>query len=482
MSTLPANTPTRMLINGAWVGGSEGETDVTDPSTNSTITTVPRAGEADALTAIDAAYRAQPLWAARPPRERGEVLRKAFELMIERREEIAYLMSLENGKALPDARAEVTYAAEFLRWFSEEAVRIGGENRVAPSGAYSIVTNRLPVGVCYLITPWNFPAAMATRKIGPALAAGCTVILKPASETPLTALLIGSILQEAGADPGVVNIITTDHPGPVSDVIMHDDRVRKISFTGSTQVGRILLKQAADKILRTSMELGGNGPFIVCEDADLDAAIDGAMLAKMRNGGQACTAVNRFFVHESVADEFSKRLSARMGQLVVGAGTDEKTQLGPMINLKAVEKMNALVDDALGKGAARILGDPNGVPVAGCYYPATVLDHVTAAAEIMNEEVFGPVAAIVRVTSDDQALELANRTDYGLAGYIFSRDVGKAMRLAKRLEVGMVGINRGLLSDPAAPFGGLKQSGMGREGGFEGIDEYLETQYISVVL
>lgn len=479
---LPANTPTRMLINGQWVGGAEGETEVTDPATNTTITTVPRAGQADALAAIEAAHRAQPLWAARAPRERGEVLRRAFELMIERREEIAYLMSLENGKALPDARAEVTYAAEFFRWFSEEAVRISGENRTAPSGAYSIVTNRLPVGVCYLITPWNFPAAMATRKIGPALAAGCTVILKPASETPLTALVVASILQEAGADPGVVNVITSDQPGPISEFIMHDDRVRKISFTGSTQVGKILLKQAADKVLRTSMELGGNGPFIVCDDADLDLAIDGAMLAKMRNGGQACTAVNRFFVHESIADEFAKRLSARMAQLVVGAGTDEKTQLGPMINIKAVEKMNSLVNDALAKGAARILGDPDGVPVAGCYYPATVLDHVTSAAEIMNEEVFGPVAAIVRVSSDEQALELANRTDYGLAGYIFSRDVGKALRLARRLEVGMVGINRGLLSDPAAPFGGLKESGMGREGGFEGIEEYLETQYVSVTL
>lgn len=474
--------PTRMLINGAWVDGADGEVEVHDPSTNATITTVPRASVADALSAVSAAYAAQPKWAARPPRERAEILRKAFELMIDRREEIAHLMSLENGKALPDARAEVTYAAEFLRWFSEEAVRIGGENRLAPSGAYSILTNPLPVGVCYLITPWNFPAAMATRKIGPALAAGCTVILKPAAETPLTALLIGQIFQEAGVDAGVVNIITTDKPGPVSEAIINDDRIRKISFTGSTQIGRLLLKQAADKVLRTSMELGGNGPFIVCEDADLDAALEGAMLAKMRNGGQACTAVNRFFVHESIADDFAKRLSERMGALVVGPGTDEKTQLGPMINTKAVEKMNSLVDDALGKGATRVLGDPKGVPVEGCYYPATVLDRVSASSLIMSEEVFGPVAAIVRVKSDDQAIELANQTEYGLAGYIFSRDVAKAMKLAKRLEVGMVGINRGLVSDPAAPFGGVKQSGLGREGGFEGIEEYLETQYISVVL
>ena len=471
-----------MLIDGAWVDGDDGAVDVLDPATNTVITQVPRAGVASAQAAVNAAAAAQPKWAARAPRERGEILRRAFELMIERREQIAYLMSLENGKALPDARAEVTYAAEFLRWFSEEAVRIGGENRIAPSGAYSIVTNRLPVGVCYLITPWNFPAAMATRKIGPALAAGCTVILKPAAETPLTALLVGEILQEAGVDPGVVNIITTDKPAVVSEVIMNDERVRKISFTGSTQIGKLLLKQAADKVMRTSMELGGNGPFIVCEDADLDLAIEGAMLAKMRNGGQACTAVNRFFVNDSIADQFAKRLSERMGALVVGAGTDEKTQLGPMINEKAVLKMNSLVDDALGKGADRILGDPNGVPVQGCYYPATVLDRVSPAADIMNEEVFGPVAAIVRVKSDQEALELANRTEYGLAGYIFSRDVAKAIRLAKGLEVGMVGINRGLVSDPAAPFGGVKESGLGREGGFEGIDEYLETQYISVVL
>lgn len=471
-----------MLINGQWVEGSDGAVDVHDPATNQTITQVPRAGVSDAERAVAAASVAQPGWAAKPPRERGEVLRRAFELMIERREQIAYLMSLENGKALPDARAEVTYAAEFLRWFSEEAVRIGGENRIAPSGAYSIVTNRLPVGVCYLITPWNFPAAMATRKIGPALAAGCTVILKPAAETPLTALLIGQILQEAGVDPGVVNIITTDKPAVVTEVIMNDDRVRKISFTGSTQVGKLLLKQAADKVMRTSMELGGNGPFIVCEDADLEAALDGAMLAKMRNGGQACTAVNRFFVHERIADDFAKRLSERMGSLVVGAGTDEKTQLGPMINAKAVEKMDSLVEDAMGKGAVRVLGDPNAVPVQGCYYPATVLDRVSPSAHIMSEEVFGPVAAIVRVSSDEEALRLANQTEYGLAGYIFSRDVAKAMRLAKGLEVGMVGINRGLVSDPAAPFGGIKESGVGREGGFEGIDEYLETQYISVVL
>lgn len=475
-------TPTRMLINGDWVDGADGEVEVHDPSTDSVITTVPRASLSDAQKAVKAAADAQPGWAARAPRERAEILRKAFELMIQRRDEIAHLMSWENGKSLTDARAEVTYAAEFLRWFSEEAVRIGGENRLAPSGAYSIVTNRLPVGVCYLITPWNFPAAMATRKIGPALAAGCTVILKPAAETPLTALLVGEIFQAAGVDPGVINIITTDKPGPVSEAIMADDRVRKISFTGSTQVGRILLKQAADKILRTSMELGGNGPFIVCEDADLDAAIEGAMLAKMRNGGQACTAVNRFFVHESIADQFAKRLSEKMGALVVGAGTDEKTQLGPMINAKAVEKMDSLVKDALAKGATRILGDPDSLPVKGCYYPATVLDRVDSTSLIMNEEVFGPVAAIVRVKSDDEALSLANTTDYGLAGYIFSADVAKAMRLAKRLEVGMVGINRGLVSDPAAPFGGVKQSGMGREGGYEGIEEYLETQYISVVL
>jgi len=451
-----------------------------DPSTNTVITSVPRAGEDDVRAALDAAAAAQKVWATRPPRERGEVLRRAYEMMIERREEIAFLMSLENGKALPDARAEVTYAAEFFRWFSEEAVRIGGENRVAPSGAYSILTNRLPVGVCYLITPWNFPAAMATRKIGPAIAAGCSVILKPAAETPLTALLIGQILLECGLEPGVVNVLTTDQPRPATEQVLNDDRVRKLSFTGSTPVGRALLQQAANKVLRTSMELGGNDPFIVCADADLDLAVEGAMLAKMRNGGQACTAANLFFVHEEIADEFGKRLAERMSTLKVGAGTDESSQLGPMINPKAVESITTLVNDAMTKGAVRILGDETSVPVQGCFYPATVLDRVPASADITREEVFGPVASIIRISSDEQALELANATEFGLVGYIFTRDVAKGLRMAKALEVGMVGLNRGLVSDPAAPFGGIKQSGMGREGGFEGIEEYLETQYVSV--
>jgi succinate-semialdehyde dehydrogenase / glutarate-semialdehyde dehydrogenase len=482
MSAFPAGMPNQLLINGQWRDSTSGSFDVFDPSTNTVITTVPRAGEDEIAEALESAAAAQIRWAARAPRERGEVLRKSFEMMIERREEIAHLMSLENGKALPDARAEVTYAAEFFRWFSEEAVRIGGENRVAPSGAYSILTNRLPVGVCFLITPWNFPAAMATRKIGPAIAAGCSVILKPAAETPLTALLIGKILMECGLEPGVVNIITTDQPRPATAQILNDDRIRKLSFTGSTQVGRVLLEQAAGKVLRTSMELGGNDPFIVCEDADIDLAVEGAMLAKMRNGGQACTAANLFFVHESVADQFGKRLSDRMGALVVGAGTAEDSQLGPMINAKAVTKIGELVSDAIAKGAIRLLGDEKSVPAQGCFYPATVLDHVPAEADITTEEVFGPVASIVRVSSDEDALRLANATEFGLVGYIFTRDIAKGLRMARALEVGMVGLNRGLVSDPAAPFGGIKQSGLGREGGFEGIEEYLETQYVSVTI
>jgi succinate-semialdehyde dehydrogenase / glutarate-semialdehyde dehydrogenase len=469
-----------MLIGGQWVDGQDGTVDVHNPSTDEVITTVPRAGIADAIAAIDAAEVAQKAWATRAPRERGEILRRAFELMIEQKEQLAHLMSLENGKALPDARAEVVYAAEFFRWFSEEAVRIGGELRTAPSGAFTILTNRQPVGICYLITPWNFPAAMATRKIGPALAAGCSVILKPAAETPLTALAIGAILHEAGVDPGVVNIITTDSPGPVTEAILSDDRVRKLSFTGSTPIGRLLLRQASEKVLRTSMELGGNDPFIVCEDADLDLAVEGAMLAKMRNGGQACTAANRFFVHTAVAEDFAKRLSERMAGLSIGAGTDESTQLGPMINKKAVAKMDAMVNDALAKGAVRVLGDPSAVPAVGCFYPPTVLVDVPADAEIMSDEVFGPVAPIVRVSSDAQALELANQSEFGLVGYIFTRDLAKGLRMAKGLETGMVGLNRGLVSDPAAPFGGIKQSGLGREGGYEGIEEYLETQYVAV--
>jgi len=476
--TLLAGTPTELFVDGKWVAGSDGTLPVLDPSTGEVITEVARAGADDVARAVEAAAGAQPGWAATAPRERGEVLRKAFELMISRREEIAYVMSLEMGKSLTDSRAEVTYAAEFFRWFSEEAVRIGGELRTAPSGANRILTFRKPVGVSLLLTPWNFPAAMATRKIGPALAAGCTVILKPAHETPLTALLLAQVLTDAGAPPGIVNVLTTDHPREFTAAAMADARVRKLSFTGSTEVGSQLLKQAADRIVNCSMELGGNAPFVVLDDADLDAAVSGAMLAKMRNGGQACTAANRFLVQESVAAEFAERLGAAMGALRVGAGTDEQTQLGPMVSERAVSGIASKVSESVAAGAVAVLGGAR-LDRPGFFYPATVLTDVPRTSPVAIDEVFGPVAPIIPVRDEDDAIALANSTEMGLTGYVFTRDLARGLRVSERLEVGMVGLNRGLVSDPAAPFGGVKESGLGREGGFEGIDEYLETQYVA---
>ncbi len=476
--TLPAGTPTEMYIDGKWSGGSAGTFPVLDPSTGDEITTVPRAGADEVSRAVSAAAAAQPDWAATAPRERGDVLRRTFELMTERREEIAFLMSLEMGKSLTDARGEVTYAAEFFRWFSEEAVRIRGELRTAPSGANRILTFRKPVGVALLLTPWNFPAAMATRKIGPALAAGCTVVLKPASDTPLTALVLAQLLSDAGAPAGVINVVTTDKPRDLVSVALADPRVRKLSFTGSTEVGRGLLKQAADRIVNCSMELGGNDPFIVLDDADLDAAVEGAMLAKMRNGGQACTAANRFLVQESVAASFGAKLAAKMGDLRVGPGTAEDTQLGPMVNERAVDGIADKVSRTVSAGATAIIGGsrPSG---AGFFYPATVLADVPRDSAAATEEVFGPVAPIVSVRDEDDALAIANESEMGLTGYVYSGSLARGLRVCERLEVGMVGLNRGLVSDPAAPFGGVKQSGLGREGGFEGIDEYLETTYIA---
>ena len=478
LTSLPIGAPTEMFVDGKWVGGSGGTFGVLDPSTGDEITTVPRAGADDVAAAVNAAAEALPEWAATPPRERGEVLRRAFEVMIERKEDLATLMSLEMGKSLTDARGEVVYAAEFFRWFSEEAVRIGGELRTAPSGANRILTFRRPVGVSLLLTPWNFPAAMATRKIGPALAAGCTVILKPAEDTPLTALLLASILAEAGAPAGVVNVLTTDDPGALTTAALSDARVRKLSFTGSTNVGRMLLKQAADRVVNTSMELGGNDPFIILDDADLDAAVDGAMLAKMRNGGQACTAANRFLVQESIASDFGSRLAARMGALNMGPGTAEDTQLGPMINERAVVGIADKVDRTVAAGATAVLGGsrPSG---PGFFYPATVLTGVPRDSAAATEEVFGPVAPIISVRDEDEALAIANDPEMGLTGYVYAGSLARGLRVCERLEVGMVGLNRGLVSDPAAPFGGVKQSGLGREGGFEGIDAYLETSYVA---
>ncbi|MEU4236820.1 NAD-dependent succinate-semialdehyde dehydrogenase [Actinoplanes sp. NPDC026619] len=471
---------TELFIGGKWVPASSGERfDVLDPATGDVIATVANGGEADAVAAVEAAAEAAAAWAATPPRVRGEHLRRAFELMSARADELAKLISLENGKAFTDAKGEVTYAAEFFRWFAEEAVRGEGIVSTAPSGANRILVVRQPVGVCVLVTPWNFPAAMATRKIGPALAAGCTVILKPASDTPLTALAMAGILAEAGVPAGVVNVLPSRSSGKVVSKMLADPRVRKVSFTGSTEVGRILLAQAAENVINTSMELGGNAPFLVFADADLDAALDGAMIAKMRNGGEACTAANRFYVEAPVAEEFSRRLAERMAGLVVGPGTDEKTQVGPLVNEDTVAKVDSLVKGALDGGATAVTGGarPSG---PGFYYPPTVLTGIPGDAPILKEEIFGPVAPIVTFEDEAEAIRYANDTEFGLVAYVFTKDLARGLRVSEAIEAGMVGLNRGLVSDPAAPFGGVKQSGIGREGGHEGLLEYLESKYIAV--
>ncbi|GAA3251029.1 NAD-dependent succinate-semialdehyde dehydrogenase [Pseudonocardia petroleophila] len=452
---------------------------VLDPSTGEPIADVARVGPAAVDRAIDEASEALPSWSATAPRVRAEILRSAHELMLAELEPLALLMSLEMGKTRADARAEVRYAAEFFRWFSEEAVRICGELRTAPGGANRILTVHRPVGVALLLTPWNFPAAMAARKLAPALAAGCTAVLKPAEDTPLTAIYLAGLLGRAGVPDGVVHVLTTDRPGEFVEHALADPRIRKLSFTGSTGIGRLLLRQAADRIVNTSLELGGNAPFIVLDDADLDDAVDGAMFAKMRNGGQACTAANRFLVHGAVADEFADRLAARMAGLIVGAGTDEETQLGPMVNARRQDDLAARVDAAVGEGAKLHTG---GAPLdrPGFFYPATVLSHVDRGSVLSTDETFGPVAPIIEVADDDDAVALANSSEYGLAAYVYSGSLGRALAVAERLQSGMVGVNRGAISDPAAPFGGMKQSGIGREGGFEGIHEFLEISYLAV--
>ncbi|MCR4265221.1 NAD-dependent succinate-semialdehyde dehydrogenase [Nitratireductor sp. ZSWI3] len=467
-----------LFIGGKWEAGTGG-IPVLDPSTGNTIGEVPDAGIDDALRAVDAAEAAAESWRNTPPRERSEILRRWFTLMTERAEELALLISLENGKALADARGEVAYAAEFFRWYAEEAARVSGEFRHTPSGVHNILVDHEPIGVSVLITPWNFPAAMATRKIGPALAAGCTVILKPASETPLTAYAMARLGEEAGVPPGVVNVLTTTNPGPVTAAMLADPRVRKLSFTGSTGVGRILLAEAAKSVVNCSMELGGNAPFVVFDDAELDAALDGAMVAKMRNGGEACTAANRFYVQSGIHDAFVEGLTKRMAALKLGAGYDPETQCGPMITTKAVEKIDRLVAEAKSRGARATTG---GEPMAGngYYYPPTVLENVPTDAALAQEEIFGPVAAVYCFETEDEAIRYANETEYGLAAYVYSRDIMRAMRVGRRIDTGMVGINRGLMSDPAAPFGGTKQSGLGREGGVTGILEFMEPKYFAV--
>lgn len=473
------DVPTDLFLGGAWRPAAGGRRfDVLDPASGATLASVADADVSDALAAVDAAEVAAPGWAGTAPRARADVLMRAFHLMLERREELALLICLENGKSLADARSEVTYAAEFFRWYAEEGVRLHGQVGTAPSGANRLLVTHQPVGISVLITPWNFPAAMATRKIAPALAAGCTTVLKPASQTPLTALAVASLLEDAGVPAGVVNVVTTSTSGPVVQALLTDRRTRMLSFTGSTEVGRVLLRTASENVLKCAMELGGNAPFLVLSDANLDAALDGAMVAKMRNGGQACTAANRFFVQNLVHDAFVKGLVARMADIAVGPGYDESFQCGPLINDDAVRKVHELVQDAIDRGARAVLG---GRPVdgPGSFYPPTVLVDVPRDARILHEEIFGPVAPVVRFELEDDALALANDTPFGLVSYLYTGDLARGLRLAESLQSGMVGLNRGLVSDPAAPFGGSKQSGLGREGSTEGLLEFLELQYIA---
>lgn len=469
-----------LWINGQWRKGRGGEPiSVVDPSTGTMITTVEDASIDDAMDAVAAAEAALPGWAATPPRQRAEILRRCYELMIERKDKLARLISLENGKALPDAQGEVAYAAEFFRWFSEEAVRLNGEFYTAPSGANRILVTHRPIGVAVMVTPWNFPAAMATRKIAPALAAGCTCVLKPATETPLTAYALAELYAEAGVPAGVVNVLTTGRSGATVSAMLHDPRVRKLSFTGSTEVGRRLLHEAADTVISCSMELGGNAPFIVFDDADLDLAVEGAMVAKMRNGGEACTAANRFLVQRTIAPEFAQRLASRMGAMKVGSGYDANTLCGPLINQDALERISGLVEDAKAHGAKVLTGGEK-IDRPGYYFPPTVLFNVPETAEITGEEIFGPIAALSTFETEEEAITRANSTEYGLISYVFTTDLSKGLRVSERLDSGMVGLNRGVVSDPAAPFGGTKQSGLGREGAHHGMLEFCEVQYIAL--
>ncbi len=467
----------RLFIGGAWVDAEGGKTlEVADPSTGDTIKVIADASPADGIKALDAAVAAQDEWAKVAPRQRGELLRRAFDLLTERKEEFALLMTLEMGKPIAEARGEVVYGGEFLRWFSEEAVRISGRYGLNPEGTGHMVVSQRPVGPSFFITPWNFPLAMATRKIAPALAAGCTVVIKPPALTPLTTIAFVQLLEEVGLPKGVVNVIPTSTSSKVSGPIIEDPRLRKLSFTGSTEVGRALMKQAATGILRTSMELGGNAPFVVFEDADLDKAVDGAMLAKFRNIGQACTAANRFIVHEKVAAEFSKRVAERVASFKVGRGTADDVNIGPLIDDKAVASTDELVQDAVSKGA-KVLTGGTVIDGAGSFYAPTVLGDVSADARLLREEIFGPVLGITTFADEDEAVRLANDTEYGLVSYVFTEDLARGHRMIERLATGMMGLNTGLVSNAAAPFGGIKQSGIGREGGAEGIHEYLDTKY-----
>jgi succinate-semialdehyde dehydrogenase/glutarate-semialdehyde dehydrogenase len=471
---------TQLFIGGEWRDAEGGKKlDVEDPSNGKILVQVADASVADGKAALDAAVAAQADWAATPPRDRGEILRSAYETITDRADELALLMTLEMGKPLKDSKAEIAYASEFFRWFAEEAVRISGRYSTAPNGLTRLLTMKQPVGPCLMITPWNYPLAMGTRKIGPAIAAGCTMVVKPASLTPLSMLRLADILTESGLPKGVLNIVTTSTTGEVMEPLIRDPRLRKLTFTGSTEVGRTLIEQSAEGVLRVSMELGGNAPFLVFDDADLEKAVDGAMLAKMRNLGEACTAANRFIVHESVAEEFGQRLTERMKALTVGRGTEDGIDVGPLVEAKQRDKVAELVDDAVGKGAKVLAGGsaPDG---DGYFYSPTVLADVPADARMRAEEIFGPVAPIYTFTDEAEALRMANDTEFGLVAYAFTRDQARAIRVYEGLETGMVGINQGIVSNPAAPFGGIKASGFGREGGAEGIEEYLETKYVGI--
>ena len=473
---------TQLYIGGEWRDAGGGATlGVEDPSTGETLVEVADGTPDDARAALDACVAVQGEWAKHPPRERGEVLRRAFEAIMARADDLALLMTLEMGKPIAESKAEIAYAAEFFRWFSEEAVRIEGRFATAPNGKGRLITLKQPVGPCYAITPWNFPMAMGTRKIGPAIAAGCTMVIKPAQQTPLSMLALAQILEEAGLPGGVLNVITSSSSSEVSKPIIEDPRLRKLTFTGSTEVGRKLVEQSAHGLLRTSMELGGNAPFLVFEDADLDAAVEGAVLAKMRNIGEACTAANRFHVAGAVAGDFAERLSRRLGEMKVGRGTEEDVQVGPLIDANQRDKVAELVEDATGKGAEVLVGGRAG-DGRGYFYEPTVLADVPADARLLKEEIFGPVAPVAGFDSEEAAVAAANDTEYGLVSYVYTSDIKRAFRVCEALETGMIGLNQGMVSNPAAPFGGVKASGFGREGGHEGIEEYLEIKYVAMAL
>jgi succinate-semialdehyde dehydrogenase/glutarate-semialdehyde dehydrogenase len=473
--------PKQLYIAGEWRDGAKGTLSVEDPATGEAICEVADASTDDAKAALTAAVEAGPDWFQHPPRERGEILRRAFEAITARADELALLMTMEMGKPLPESKAEIAYGAEFFRWFSEQAVRIDGRYATAPNGQGRLLTMKQPVGACLLITPWNFPLAMGTRKIGPAIAAGCTMVVKPAQQTPLSMLMLVKILEEVGLPGGVVNLVTASSSGETMGPLIADPRLRKLSFTGSTEVGRKLMEQASQNLLRLSMELGGNAPFIVFDDADIDAAVQGAMIAKMRNIGEACTAANRFHVAEGVADQFAEKLAEKMGAMKVGRGTEEGVEVGPLIDDGQRGKVVELVEDALGRGAKAVVGG-HARDGAGYFFDPTVLTDVPEDAKLLKEEIFGPVAPIKGFADEDEAIAAANDTEYGLVAYVYTSNLKRALRVVERLETGMVGLNQGMVSNPSAPFGGIKQSGFGREGGPEGIEEYLETKYVAINL